>query len=70
MVKIIMPTELERLANETLEQLCNDHPGDSSHRLTMKAAFEIFRNQIVFREANEMYLKERKQWYKVAYRWE
>ena len=48
-----MPTELERLANETLEYLCNDYPGNAEHRVTMRAAFEIFRNQIVFRESNE-----------------
>ena len=63
-------TELERLANDTLEQLCNQYPGDVDHRVTMRAAFEIFAAQIIFREANEQLLKERKHWYKMAYRWE
>ena len=50
MVKMIMPTELERLADETLEYLCNDYSGNAEHRVTMRASFEIFRNHLVFRE--------------------
>lgn len=45
-------TELERLANETLEYLCKKYP-HSDHQVTMRACFEIFRNEIVFRELNE-----------------
>jgi len=63
-------TDFERLVNETLEYLCNDYPGDANHRITMRAAFEIFAAQVIFREANERCLKDRKQWYKIAYRWE
>ena len=66
-------SDIERLANETLEYLCDDYPGDAPHRLTMKAAFEIFTVHIISREANER-LKEHEvkhnQWYKIIYRWE
>lgn len=49
MVKIGMPTDVERLANETFERLCNKYPECEgySHRGLMQASFEIFRNEIV-----------------------
>jgi hypothetical protein len=50
MERIIMTTELERLADETLEYLCKDYSGNVEHRVTMRASFEIFRNHLVFRE--------------------
>jgi hypothetical protein len=66
-------SDFEQLAKETLEDLCNDYPGDAPHRLTMKAAFEIFAVHIISREANER-LREHEikhtRWYKIIYRWE
>jgi len=49
-------SDIKRLTDETLEYLCNDYSGDASHRVTMRAAFEIFAFQIIFRENNEYLL--------------
>ena len=52
MVMTSMPTDVERLANETFDRLCKKYPECEgySHRGLMQASFEIFRNEIVFLE--------------------
>jgi hypothetical protein len=68
----MMPTEVERLANETLEFLCHKYP--YKDQSAMRACFEIFRNEIVFKETNEIRIRIEQEaktnWAKVAYRWE
>jgi hypothetical protein len=43
-------SEIERLANECLDRLCNKYPESENYpsRGIMQASFEIFRNEIVF----------------------
>lgn len=48
MVKIGMPTDVERLANETLDRLCKKYPYKDQYE--RRAWFEVFRNEIVFLE--------------------
>jgi len=45
-------SDIERLANECLDRLCNKYPESESYpsRGIMQASFEIFRNEIVFLE--------------------
>lgn len=49
MVMITMQTDLERLADKSLERLCKKYPEHPSYpsRGIMQASFEIFRNEIV-----------------------
>jgi hypothetical protein len=49
-------SEVERLANEAFERLCEKYPysENNSHRGLMQASFEIFRNEIVSLEYCEM----------------
>lgn len=56
-------SEVERLANEALERLCNKYPDHPAyeHRGLMQASFEIFRNEIVFLEYCERCERETKQ---------
>lgn len=63
-------TYVEELATETLNYLCDEYPGDAKHRVMMRACFEIFAAQIIFRDFNDVHVKQRKQWYKMAWRWE
>lgn len=63
-------TYISDLATETLDYLCSEYPGNAEHRVMMRACFEIFAAQIIFRDANAIYAKQRKEWYKMAYRWE
>jgi hypothetical protein len=52
----MMPTEVERLANESFDRLCKKYPELNSYpsRGIMQASFEIFRNEIVFLEYSEL----------------
>ena len=63
-------TYVEQLALKTLDHLCAEYPGDAKHRVMMRACFEIFASQIIFRDFNDVHVKQRKQWYKMAWRWE
>jgi len=67
-----MPTEIERLANKTLELLCMKYP--YKDQSAMRACFEIFRNEIVFIETNEIRIRVEQEaknnWAKIAYRWQ
>jgi len=63
-------TYVEGLAHETLEYLCSEYSGNAEHRVMMRACFEIFAAEMVFRDHNNVYIQQRKQWYKMAYRWE